>query len=85
MSPRHPDAEDALEAATLELFSELGWETVNAYSEAFPGSFLGRETAGGVVLRARLRPALERLNPSLPPDAIEQAVEELARDRCAVL
>jgi type I restriction enzyme, R subunit len=84
MSPPHPDAEDALEAATVELFAELGWATANAYSETFPGSFLGRETAGEVVLRGRLRGALERLNPALPPEAIDQAVEELARDRSAL-
>jgi type I restriction enzyme, R subunit len=81
MSPHHPDAEDALEGATVALFAELGWETADAYPEVFPGSFLGRETAGEVVLRARLRPALERLNPSFPREAIEHAVEELARDR----
>jgi type I site-specific restriction-modification system R (restriction) subunit len=32
------------------------------------------------VLRARLRPALERLNPSFPREAIEQAVEEKTRE-----
>jgi hypothetical protein len=84
MSPHHLDAEDALEAATVALFAELGWDTANAYSESFPGSAFGRETAGEVVLRARLRPALERLNPALPREAIEQAVEELARDRSAL-
>jgi type I restriction enzyme R subunit len=33
------------------------------------------------VLVARLRPALERLNPSLPPEAITLAIDELTRDR----
>jgi type I restriction enzyme, R subunit len=84
MSAYHPDAEDALEAATVHLFAELGWETADAYSETFPGSFLGRETVSEVVLRARLRSALERLNPILPREAIEQGVEELTRDRSAL-
>jgi type I restriction enzyme, R subunit len=84
MSSHHPDAEDALEAATVARFADLGWKTAYAYSETFPGSLLGRETAGEVVLRARLRPALERLNPSFPREAIEQAVEELARDLSAL-
>ena len=41
---------------------------------------LGRETKGEVVLVSRLRAALERLNPALPPEAITAAVDELTRD-----
>lgn len=84
MSPYHPDAEEALEQATAELFERLGWEVVNAYHETFPGSPLGRENAGEGVLVSRLRPALERLNPGLPSEAIDPAIEELARDRSAL-
>jgi hypothetical protein len=36
-----------------------------------------------VVLVSRLRAALERLNPALPPEAITAAVDELTRDRSA--
>ena len=43
-----------------------------------------RETKGEVVLVARLRAALERLNPALPPEAITAAVDELTRDRSAM-
>jgi type I restriction enzyme R subunit len=60
----------------------LGWDTLDCYHEKpSPGSPLGRATCADVVLPARLRPALERLNPSLPRAAIEAAIEELARDR----
>ena len=45
---------------------------------------LGRETKSEVVLAPRLRDALERLNPTLPPDAITAAVTELTRDRSAM-
>jgi type I restriction enzyme R subunit len=37
-----------------------------------------------VVLTGRLKPALRRLNPELPVEAIEGAVEELSRDRTAL-
>ena len=37
-----------------------------------------------LVLVSRLRPALERLNPALPPEAITAAVDELTRDRSAM-
>ena len=39
---------------------------------------------GEVVLVSRLRAALERLNPALPPEAITAAVDELTRDRSAM-
>lgn len=45
---------------------------------------LGRETKGEVVLVSRLRAALERLNPALPPEAITAAIDELTRDRSAM-
>jgi len=41
MAGAHPDAEEALEKATLALFAELGWETVNGYHEVTD------ETRGG--------------------------------------
>jgi type I restriction enzyme R subunit len=37
-----------------------------------------------LVLVSRLRAALERLNPALPPEAITAAVDELTRDRSAL-
>ena len=45
---------------------------------------LGRETKGEVVLVPRLRAALEKLNPTLPPEAITAAIDELTRDRSAM-
>jgi type I restriction enzyme R subunit len=46
---------------------------------------LGRETKGEVVLASRLGAVLERLNPALPPEAITSAMDELTRDRSAML
>jgi len=87
MTAINPDAEASLESATLALFAELGWETVDAYNEihgAGPEATLGREHRGQVVLVPRLRAALERLNPGLPAEALDLAIEELARDRSAM-
>jgi type I restriction enzyme, R subunit len=36
------------------------------------------------MLEARLRAALERLNPALPPEAMTAAADELTRDRSAM-
>jgi type I restriction enzyme R subunit len=72
-----------VEQPTIELFGELNWETTHCYHEfeTGSGSSLGRENKGEIVLLARLRPALERLNPDLPAEAFDQAIEELTRDR----
>jgi type I restriction enzyme R subunit len=56
---------------------ELGWDVVNCYDEWSGGvSNQGRDGKREVVLVSRLRPALQRLNPDLPVEAIERAVEE---------
>jgi len=82
----HAYTEDQLvEQPAIALFAELGWETVSALEEAFgPDGTLGRETRGEVVLAERLRAALAKLNPALPPDAIDAATDELTRDRSAM-
>ena len=92
MTGINPDAEEALENATISLFSSLGWETVNAYHEVTSeargdgtgGPYLGRATRGEVILRPRLETALARLNPDLPPAALQQTIAELTRDRSAM-
>ena len=78
--------EDQLvEQPAIGLFAGLGWSTVSAMEEVFgPGGTLGRETPGEVVLVSRLRNALEKLNPALPPEAISNAIDELTRDRSAM-
>jgi hypothetical protein len=79
-------SEDILvEQPAIALFGGLGWETVNCYHETFgPYGNLGRETSSEVVLVARLWSALERLNPGLPAEARNLAIDELTRDRSAM-
>ena len=79
-------SEDALiEQPAIALFAELGWETVNCFRETLGAQgTLGRETRAEVVLVPRLRAALRRLNPALPGQALDAAVEELTRDRSAL-
>jgi type I restriction enzyme R subunit len=82
----HAYSEDQLvEQPAIGLFAALGWQTVSAADETFgAGGTLGRETKGEVVLVERLRAALCKFNPTLPPDAISNAVDELTRDRSAM-
>ena len=79
-------SEDSLvEQPAIELFRELGWETANCFYEKFGSKgTLGRDTTSEVVLVPRLRSALVHLNPDLPSEAIELAIEELKRDRSAM-
>ena len=64
---------------------ELGWDVMNCFGEWQGGvSDLGREGKREVVLTGRLRAALLSLNPDLPEEAIDGAVEELSRDRTAL-
>jgi type I restriction enzyme R subunit len=88
----HPDSEEALELYTIALFEQLGYTTANCYNEIYGDGrdvpverlYLGRETRSDVVLISKLRPALEKLNPHLPEQAIALAIEELTRDRSAL-
>ena len=79
----HSYSEDQLvEQPAIQLFAELGWQTVSAVEEVFgSGGTLGREAKGEAVLVPRLRTAFERLNPSIQPDAISGAIDQLLRDR----
>lgn len=82
-SSTHEYSEDAMvEKPAMALFGALGWETGNLYGEWTGGvSSEGRSSDREVVLVRRLRAALERLNPGLPPIAFDQAIEEITRDR----
>jgi len=79
--------EDSLvEQPAIQLLAELGWETLYASDEAMGASgTFGRETKSEVVLAERLCNVLVRLNPSLPPEAVSAAIDELSRDRSAML
>lgn len=74
-------SEDRLVQATFAEHLErvLGWESVYAWNqETFgPTGTLGRTSEREAVLVRDLREALGRLNPQLPPPAIEDAVTQL--------
>lgn len=83
MSPGTLEAD--VEAAALDLFSSMGWKVTNVQHEVLgEHGTLGRETRGDVVLVRRLRAALAKLNPGVPLAALDDALEELTRDRSAM-
>ncbi len=82
-----PFTEDRLiEQPAIDLMmNSLGWEHGNCFGEWSSGtSTLGREGKRDAFLTLRLRPALEALNPGLPTEAFEAAIDELTRDRSAL-
>lgn len=71
-----------IEEPAIKLFGKLGWEHINALTETLGSSgTLGRENQSEVILQSRFYPALQRLNPNLPSEAINLAFDELTRDR----
>ena len=70
--------ESVVEEATLEWFGALGYE-IRHGPEIGPGE-AGEERAdyGHVVLEGRLRVALARLNPDLPPETLADAFRRLS-------
>ncbi len=78
------NSEDATtEKPALELLTKLGWEVFDAFAEtdgALP-ELSGRERLDEVVLVKYLLPALEKLNPSAPREALEATITEIQRDR----
>jgi type I restriction enzyme R subunit len=95
MSPATPQpslsavitSEDGLiEKPGLDLLIELGWKHANLMQEEpGPANPTGRLSLRELVLPARLRPALRKLNPKLPAEALQQAEIALIADRSAML
>jgi len=77
------NSEDRLVQQTFaeHLERKLGWESVYAWNDETFGAegTLGRADTREAVLVRDLRAALVRLNPKLPPAAIEEAVQKLTR------
>ena len=85
MSANAYTEDQLVEQPAIGLFEDLGWETVSAAEEILgTAGTLGRTTKMEAVLAGRLRAALEKLNPSLPSEAITLAMDELTRNRSAM-
>jgi len=80
-------SEDLLiEQPAIELLRSLGWDYKNLFHETFgENGTEKRNSRREVILTHRLRSALLKLNSLLPTEAIDLAVEELTRDRSAMI
>lgn len=72
--------EDDVERAALAWFEALGWRTLHGSYLAPDGPGEPRTDYREVVLRQNLRAAMGRLNPDIPPAALDAAVPRVAAD-----
>ena len=78
-------AESTVEAAALAWLEAIGWRIAHGPDMAPGMPAAERHNYGEVVLARRLRDALARLNPDLPPEALEDALRKLTRPEGADL
>ena len=77
--------EAMLEGIALAWLESLGWQTAHGPDLAPGGPDEERADWGDVALAERLRDALERLNPTLPDSALEDAFRRLAAPQGSTL
>jgi type I restriction enzyme R subunit len=76
-------SEDRLiEQTAIKLFEGLHWKHVNAYTEA--EALFGRKERNEVLLPNILQTQLQKLNPNIPQEGIDKAIEELSRSRASL-
>jgi len=71
--------ESVVEQAALAWLESTGWQVANGADIAPGEPAAEREHYGQITLDRRLRDALDRLNPALPPDALDDAFRKLLR------
>jgi type I restriction enzyme R subunit len=77
--------ESVVEQTALAWLAANGWQVAYGPDIAPDGRFAERADYREVVLAQRLRDALARLNPDLPPEALEDAFRKLTRPEGAEL
>jgi len=77
--------EDQVEQLAIEWFKELGYDYELGYDIAPDSEHSERDNYQEVILSKRLHIALEKLNPTLPNSAIDEAVHILQKPQHATL
>lgn len=74
-----PITENIIEQSAIEILQSQGWEYANGKEISPEGLFCERENFSQIVLLNRLRTAIAKINPSIPLDAQEAAVQKVSR------
>ena len=71
--------ESIVEEATIQYFQDLGYTYLPGPDIAHDGLFAERLDYSDVILRQRLKDALTKINPSVPAQAVDDAIKIVAR------
>ncbi len=71
-----PISENHIETLAIEILQQKGWEYVHGLSIAPGAEYAERATYEDIVLKARLRQAIAKINPHIPEHIQEQAVQK---------
>lgn len=74
-----PITENIIEQSAIEILQTQGWEYANGKEISPEGLFCERENFSQIVLLNRLRTAIAKINPDIPLDAQEAAVQKVLR------
>jgi len=74
-----PITEDKIETFAIEVLQSIGWEYVHGLAIAPGAEQAERESFEQIILIERLRKAVAVLNPDIPHDAQEQAIQKVLR------
>ncbi|MCB8931600.1 MAG: type I restriction endonuclease subunit R [Bacteroidetes bacterium] len=74
-----PITENIIEQLAIEILQSQGWEYANGKEISPEGLFCERESFSQIVLLNRLRTAISKINPTIPLDAQEAAVQKVLR------
>lgn len=74
-----PITESLIESSAIEILQSLGWQYTNGKEISPEGLFCEREGFGDVILVSRLRNAIAKLNPGIPENAQEAAIQKILR------
>lgn len=74
-----PITENIIEQSAIEILQSQGWEYANGKEISPEGLFCERESFSQIVLLNRLRTAIANINPTIPLDAQEAAVQKVLR------
>jgi type I restriction enzyme R subunit len=74
-----PITENIIETSSIEILMSLGWEYANGKDISPEGLFCERDSFSQIILTKRLRNAIARINPHIPPDAQEAAIQKVLR------
>ena len=85
MTPTSSFTESEVETAALEWLEGLGWKVVHGPDIAPHAPGAQRTDYREAVLEQRLRDALDRLNPNLPAEALDDAFRKLNRPEGSTL